>query len=140
MKKILFVLSLLVVVFFFTSSVSYSENNNGNCVDCDYVLSSDNLINPIDKIIDVIENNPYLTIEDVFRNEEDMDKLKTKIDYVLNRIKRKAYLDALKKLSRDVLSKVDGGKEDWMIESEEKDFVYLWAKDLKYCLLQLIYN
>lgn len=126
MKKVLFVLSLFLVVFFFTSSVSYSQTY---VLDCDYILSPSNLINPIDS----------LAVE-AFRYPKDQVVLSRKVDSVLNRIKRGAYLDALKKLARDVLSKVDGGGNDWITDLEAKNDVYRWAYELECCLLQLIYN
>lgn len=125
MKKILFVLSLFLVVFFFTQSVSFSQTND---IDCNYILSPSNLINPIDTLA-----------EEVFRYPKDQVVLSRKVDLILNRIKRGAYLDALKKLARDVLSKVDGGGNDWMIDSDEKDYVYWWASGLVYCLNQVVF-
>jgi len=126
MKKILFVLSLFLVVFFFTQSVSFSQTND---IDCNYILSPSYLINPIDT----------LAVE-VFRYPKDQVVLSRKVNDVLNRIKRGSYLDALKKLARDVLSKVDGGGNDWIIDSDAKEEVYWWASGLEYCLLQVIYN
>lgn len=128
MKKILFILSLFLVVFFFTQSVSFSQTYDYD-IDCDYILSSPNLINPIDTLA-----------PEVFRYPKDQVVLSKKVDLVLNRIKRGAYLDALKKLTKDVLSKVDGGGNDWIIDSEAKEEVYWWASGLEYCLLQVIYN
>jgi len=135
MKKVLFVLSLFLVVFFFTSSVSYSQNSDKDCdlifenYDCADILDKPNLENLID-----------LQKPEDFRYPKDQVVLSKKVQLVLNRIKRGAYLDALKKLARDVLPKVDGIGNDWIIDPDAQEEVYWWAKGLECCMLDAIYN
>lgn len=114
MKKILFILSLFLVVIFILS-VFHSQTLALDCPDL--------LINPI-----------YMLDVGVFRKPKDKVVLSKKVKVVLDRIRYGAYQDALDKLVNDVLEKVDGDKNDWIIDRDAQSTVYDWAVGLIFCL------
>ena len=96
MKKILFVLllflvvlSLLLVVFFFTQSVSFSQTYDID-LDCDYILSPSNLINPIDDLAVEVFRDPKDQVVNSgdtipqFRNSGDQFRGHNSGDTILN--------------------------------------------------------
>ena len=114
MRKVLFSLSLFLGVFLILS-VFHSQTLALDCPDL--------LINPI-----------YGLEYSAFRKPWDKVVLSWKVNEVLRRIARGDYQDALDKLADDVLEKVDGDKNDWIIDRDAQSTVYDWAAGLIFCL------
>ncbi|MBF0120290.1 MAG: hypothetical protein HQK79_15750 [Desulfobacterales bacterium] len=117
-------------------------NSDPTVVPINVISFEDAAIQNIEKVTDTISNMD----PEVFKNENNKDKMLSKLETVLSIINDGSYVEALNKLENDVSKKMDGcdkegspDRNDWIESCVEQNEAYPIVKDTVSLLNNLAY-